>query len=240
MVGDPHRRRSDRELIELNARTLFTHDDAGHLVAINERGGKAAPRLFLAWTASELLWRVRGDLPAALIARIAGLIAGAVMTGDLDRPPDALPAMLAALAAHTPIADDHNSGPEYVFPDDIAAPLGAVAVTEANAGVLARWLPEWLPDVTAGLPMRAVLVDGHAVSVCGCARIPGEATHAGVETHAAFRGRGHAVTVTASWARAMRERGVVPLYGTSTTNRASQRVAAKLGLIRYGTSLGVD
>lgn len=85
----------------------------------------------------------------------------------------------------------------------------------------------------------AVVVDGAAVAICACARLPGEATEAGVETHAAFRGRGHAGAATAAWACAVRERGVIPLYSTGFRNVASQRVAAKLGLRRYGASVSI-
>jgi predicted GNAT family acetyltransferase len=84
-----------------------------------------------------------------------------------------------------------------------------------------------------------VLVDGAAVAICACARLPGPATEAGVETHPAFRGSGHAVTATAAWACAVRERGIIPLYSTGFSNAASQRVAAKLGLRRYGASVSL-
>ena len=60
-----------------------------------------------------------------------------------------------------------------------------------------------------------------------------------METHPAFRGRGYAVAATAAWARAVRERGIVPLYSTGFSNAASQRVAAKLGLRRYGASVSL-
>jgi hypothetical protein len=167
------------------------------------------------------------------------VIAGEPLRDDLEGPLVCLSAVRAVLAEHAPIAGE-ESGPEYRFPDDIAAMVGAIAVTGDNAHVLERWLPEWIPDVAMQLPIRAVLVDGWAVSVCACARLPGQATQAGIETHAAFRGRGGVVIATAAWAAAMRDRGVIPLYGTSWTNRASQRVAAKLGLIRYGASLSID
>jgi hypothetical protein len=153
----------------------------------------------------------------------------------------------AALAEHAPIGDGDEGGPAYYFPEVIAEPAGAVAVTTANAGVLRRWLPEWLPDVAATqLPVMAVLVDGAAVAICACARLPvGEqidarkASEAGVETHAAFRGSGHAGVATAAWARAMRDRGIIPLYSTGFRNAASQRVAAKLGLVQYGASVSI-
>jgi RimJ/RimL family protein N-acetyltransferase len=239
MVADPPHRRSERELIELHARTLFTHDAAGRLVAVNEPGGARAPRFFLGWTTRGAIWRVRGDLPSALVLRLEQLVAATPSTGDLEHPPACVPAIRAALAEHAPVDERQDGGPAYCFPDDIDERPGAVAVTAENAHVLQRWLPGWLPDVAVQLPIRAVLVDGAAVAVCACARLPGDATEAGVETHPAFRGQGHAATVTAAWARAMRERGVIPLYSTDWRNRGSRRVAEKLGLLRYGASLSI-
>ncbi len=40
--------------------------------------------------------------------------------------------------------------------------------------------------------------------------------------------------------QAVRARGMLPLYGTSWRNRASQRVAAKLDLIRVAGSLSIE
>jgi hypothetical protein len=246
MVADPRQSHTALELLELHARTLFTHDAAGRLIAVNEPGGKRAPRFFLGWTARGAIWRVRDDLPPALVLDLEQLVAAASVTCDLEHPPACVPALRAALGSDAPVDDIQNGGPAYCFPDVPDAPdmpderHGPIAVTDDNAHVLQRWLPAWLPDVATQLPVMAVLVDGAAVAVCACARVPDQATEAGVETHPAFRGQGHAATVTAAWARAMRRRGVVPLYSTSWNNRASRRVAAKLGLIQYGASLSID
>jgi hypothetical protein len=234
---------SELELIELHVRTLYTHDDDGRLVAVNVRRRPPAARFFLGRTARDVIWRVRHDLPADLVAQLAALAEAEPVTADLERPPACLAAVRAALAIHGPPPDpSDDGGPEYWFPDVIAAPPGpaAVAVTDDNAGILQRWLPEWIPDVSAQLPIRVVVIDGAAVAICACVRWPGQATHAGVETHPAFRGHGYAAIATAAWAQAMRDRDIIPLYGTSWTNRASQRVAARLGLIRYGASLSID
>lgn len=231
--------RSEPAELALVARTLFTQDAAGHLVDVNEAGGPRAPRLFLAWNDRGVLCRVRGDVPAALAARIAAIVSEQPATGDLDHPPGCAAAIRAALAEHTPI--DHEDGQlEYRFPDRLDAPAGAGAVTQDSAEVLQRWLPSWVSYATLGLPVTVVLVEGAAVSVCACVRVPGDATEAGLETHPAFRGRGHAVAVTAAWARAVRDRGLIPLYGTSWRNQASQRVAAKLGLIPFAGSLSIE
>ena len=238
MTVDPVAR-TDLELIELHARTLHTYDAAGHLLAINDGGRKPAARFFLGWTARDAIWHVRGDLPADLVARLADAIAADPPGGALDRPPACLAAVRTVLAGHALIDEHEEGGPAYCFPEVVAAEPGAVGVTAANADVLRRWLPEWLPDVSTQLPTMAVLVDGAAVAICACARLPGRATEAGVETHAAFRGRGYAGVATAAWARAVREHGIIPLYSTGFGNAASQRVAAKLGLRRYGASISL-
>jgi hypothetical protein len=231
---------SDDELIELHARTCHTHDDAGRLIATNEPHGQRSPRVFLVWTRRRAIWRVRHDLPAALVSTVADLVAADPPGGDLERPPTCVPAIRAALAEHAPVDDVDDGGPTYCFPAAIADPPEAVRVTGDNAHVLQRWLPAWLPDVAHQLPVLTVVVDGAAVAICACARRPAEATEAGVETHPTFRGRGHAAIATAAWACAMRARGVIPLYSTSWRNTASRRVAAKLGLIQYGASLAIS
>jgi hypothetical protein len=254
--------RSEHELIALHAHTCFTHDDAGRLIGINEPHGKPAPRFFIAWTRHSSIWRVRHDVPLALVSRLADIVAASPPDGDLDRPPACAAAVRAALSAQASVEDGGDGGPLYCFPPPIdptsgSAPRpaggavgvptprpidddhGAVLVGDHNAHVLQRWLPGWLADVATQLPILTVLVDGAAVAICACARLPAEATEAGVETHPAFRGHGYAAIATAAWARTMRARGVIPLYSTSWGNTASRRVAAKLGLIQYGASLTI-
>lgn len=234
-------------------RTLFTHDAAGNLVDVNEPDGPRAPRFYLAWNDHGVLWRVRHDVPRALAERLAAIVAAQPASDDLEHPPACTAAICAALAEHAPVAAELDGGIEYVFPDGLdppgapdavggprdLPPSHTVAVTADCAGVLDRWLSDWRCYTVSGLPFIAALVDGAAVSVCGCVRFPGDATEAGLETHPAFRGRGHAVAVTAAWAQAVRARGIFPIYGTSWRNRASQRVAAKLGLTRVAGSLSI-
>jgi len=44
----------------------------------------------------------------------------------------------------------------------------------------------------------------------------------------------------AAWAAAMRGRGLLPLYGTSWENVASQRVAEKVGAVCYGEDWEIE
>ena len=81
---------------------------------------------------------------------------------------------------------------------------------------------------------------GHPVSVCFCARRTAAAAEAGVETAAAFRGRGYGPRVVTAWAAAVRSQGLVPIYSTGWENNASRAVARKLGLVPFATDFAVD
>jgi len=63
------------------------------------------------------------------------------------------------------------------------------------------------------------------------------AAEAGVETLPGFRGRGFAARAVAAWAGAVAGAGLLPLYSSDWSNRASLALAARLGLIRYGVDL---
>lgn len=87
--------------------------------------------------------------------------------------------------------------------------------------------------------MSALVLEGRAVAVCCSVRRTDTAHEAGVETAAALRGRGHGAAAVRAWIRALREAGPLPLYSTSWQNGASQSVARKLGLLRFGNDLHV-
>ena len=107
--------------------------------------------------------------------------------------------------------------------------------------LLARHFSGWTAaEIPGRSPVVAVVDDGHAVSVCFCARRSDAAAEAGLETAAKFRGRGLGPQVAATWALAVRASGRIPLYSASWANAASLSVARKLGLVAYasGWSLG--
>jgi RimJ/RimL family protein N-acetyltransferase len=110
---------------------------------------------------------------------------------------------------------------------------------ESNADVLRPNFEDWLGDVGVCQPFVACLHDGAAVSLCCSVRETAQAHEAGVETAPAFRRRGSATHVVAAWADAVRGMDRIPLYSTSWKNTASQRVANKLGLIRFGNDLHI-
>jgi len=220
--------------MEIHINTLCRCDADGRLRSINEPDEAPAPRFFMGRTPEGNLWRFRYDLPAAVVHHLERLCRAEPISADLTRPPQHYQAIKAVLEAHAPIQDEYR-GPVYWIPDGIHAPANVVLISETNAQLLQAWFPWMLPLPPSDRgTCAAVVVHGSAVAVCYCAVFPGQASEAGVETSAAFRGKGYATAAVAGWAAAVRRRGHIPLYGTSWDNRASQGIARKLGMVLYG------
>jgi RimJ/RimL family protein N-acetyltransferase len=218
--------------------TLFQHDAAGRLLRVNEPDGPAAPRCFLGRTAEGNLWRCRNDLPALLVDELSGILAEEEPLTDPPRPPATLPRLRAALAAHAPIQRIWH-GPAWHFPAVDVPPNAVPTVLVTDPTVLRPTFPGWAATLPDNLPCVAVLVDGLAVAVCASARTSALASEAGVDTLPTQRGRGYAVAAVAAWAHAAQAAGRIPHYSTSWDNRASQGVARRLGLVRYGDDLHI-
>ncbi|MEZ4615428.1 MAG: GNAT family N-acetyltransferase [Caldilineaceae bacterium] len=230
-----HPRLSAPALMTLHGETLFRHDENGRLSAINEPGFPDPPRFWMGRTLQGNQWRLHHALPAETVAAVTALCQAEPVTQDLRQPPQNTAAIKAALGHHAPIHSDYR-GPAYWVPEDAGTSQQATMITTANAELLRRHFADLLePDAyhTIG-PVAAVVVDGHAVSVCFCSRIPGRATEAGVNTHPDYRGRGYATAAVAGWAAALYQQNCLPLYSTSWDNLASQAVARKLGMVGYG------
>ena len=227
-----------RDLMLLHVEALFTSDDVGRLVAVNERGGAAAPRFFLGRTAQGNAWWFRHDVDVGVADELDALCRS--QPAGLEVEPGAgSPAPFIACLSRQELVRRTWAGPAFRFPSDLPRDETAVRVTPANATVLCPYLEDWLVDVAAGVPMTVVMDGGQAVSVCCSVRLTQRAHEAGVETTRDFRGRGHAARAVAAWARAVRDMGLVPLYSTSWENESSRAVARKLGLIPYGVDLHI-
>lgn len=227
-----------RELMRLHVEALFTHDAKGQLLRGNEPNGAEAPRFFLGRTADGSVIRFRHDVDADMRRELEAAANDDVMNAaPLDSPANAS-RFEEILARAAPVRNTWL-GPAFSFPVASPAPTDAVLVTDDNVQVLAAFLRDWIPDVRIGQPLFALVVDERAVAVCCTVRRTNEAHEAGVETVPAFRGHGYAAQVVTAWARAVRERGQVPLYSTSWQNEGSRAVARKLGLIQFGNDLHV-
>ncbi|WP_239511383.1 GNAT family N-acetyltransferase [Burkholderia sp. JP2-270] len=83
------------------------------------------------------------------------------------------------------------------------------------------------------------LVDGEVVPVAFAARLSDVGAELGRATAPAFRGRGLTAAVTAAWSRLPSLRSRTLSYSTDSDNRASQRVASRLGLALRGMTLRI-
>jgi len=139
-------------------------------------------------------------------------------------------------------------GPVYRFPAEIsggeAGGLPIVSVTRERQGLLEESFADTIPELEARQPCIAAIDGGSAVSLCYAARpleIAGfaacRAAEAGVETVPAYRRRGLGAAVVAAWGRQIRRLGGEPMYSTEWSNKPSQAVARKVGLLCYGEEL---
>jgi len=223
---------SDLQLMQIQAETLYCYDADGRLRCINEPGDPPAPRFFMGRTPQGNLWRFRYDLPTEIAQQLEALCRSEPVGANLTHAPLRYDAIRAVLQAQTPIEEEFR-GPAYRVPDNIQPPPGVVLVSETNEQLLQPWFMDLLP-IGSEQTIAAVLEEGTAVAVCFCSRLTSRAAEAGVETAAAFRGRGHATAAVAGWAAEVRRRGRIALYSTSWDNLASQGVARKLGMRLYG------
>jgi hypothetical protein len=162
------------------------------------------------------------------LARSAHVWRNSAHLASLDDPPRHANTYVALLGGRI------DSGPVFIFPATASAASGVVAITDLSQ--LERhfrgWTSDELPDRS---PILGIVEDGHAVSVCFCARRSEVAAEAGLDTAVNFRGRGFGTQVAAAWAGAIRDSARLPLYSTSWSNGASLAVARKLKLSACGT-----
>ena len=218
---------------DLHLRTLFRLDNAGRILGTREPDPDPGPLFALIRGRSSCAWAVRADVPREVAEELAGLAREEPTVADFrDAPVHA--ERYRALAG-----GEVYSGPAFAFPETVEQPAATVLVNEVR--LLERHFSGWTAaEIPGRSPIVAVVEDGDAVSVCFCARRSDTAAEAGLETAAAFRGRGLGPQVAAAWALAVRASGRIPLYSASWANGASLAVARKLGLVAYasGWSLG--
>ncbi|MDE0630202.1 MAG: GNAT family N-acetyltransferase [Caldilineaceae bacterium] len=218
---------------DIHLRTLFLFDSAGRIRGTREPDPDPGPKFALIRGRTSCAWAVRADVPQGLAEELDGLAGAEPPIADFRDAP------VHAERYGSLVGGEVYSGPAFTFPTTVEKPEGTVRVKALP--LLARHLSGWTAaEIPGRSPIVAVVEDGYAVSICFCARRSDTAAEAGLETAAAFRGRGLGPQVAAAWAWAVRASGRVPLYSTSWENGASLAVARKLGLVAYasGWSLG--
>jgi hypothetical protein len=238
----------DKVLMDIHTRLLFTHDEDGHLLNINEPdGGGPAARLFLGRTQHGHVWRFHAGLPDTKRTELTALCADEPVSAEitqhpfhaeaymrlLDAPITAGPAYWLPDAEKAALPDASTANIDVLTIDDTHVDTSALArVFDRHFGWLLRELPTWQP-------CASVLLDGHAVSICRSVRMTAEAHEGGVETAPEWRGCGFAKLAVAHWARAVAARSRAPFYSTSWGNSASQALARSLGFVQFGVDFEI-
>lgn len=208
---------------QLQLETLFVLDGRGRIRSTREPHADRGPTFALVRDRHTYAWALNADVPSALARKLAALAREETPASELTDPPRNADAYVALVGGRV------ESGPVFSFPatcDDVGdvAPVRTLSELEYH---FRRWTADEIPDRS---PIVGIRADGHVVSICFCARRSQIAAEAGVETVAAYRGRGFGSRVTAAWARLIGDAGRLPLYSTSWSNRASLAMAHKLGL----------
>ncbi len=219
---------------QLQLETLFVLSERGRIISTRQPRPSPGPAFMLTRGSTEVAWAVRDDIADDIADELGDLARQEPLSFEWERPPIHAERYRAALRGRV------AWGPAFEFPEPVARPGGVVSLHDE--ALLQRHFSGWgAGEIERGAsPVMAVLVDGHAVSVCCCARRSIVAAEAGLETAPAFRGRGYAARVTSAWAAAVRASGRTPLYSTAWTNESSLSVARKLGLRTYATNWSIS
>jgi RimJ/RimL family protein N-acetyltransferase len=237
-----------RDLLALQAATLFVLSPAGRIARLNSPDSDAPPRMYLSGCAEGWTLRLRHDVDAATVAEIEGLAAQeapVTAPGATPRFAERYRALLGGGALSL-----HNYGPIHLLPQGTVWTRDAVIVAQGTPegdALTARIARDGMPAalVEAGFadlshfwaPWCVALADGEIAAVAFAARLSPRAAEIGVYTLKAFRGRGFAAAATAAWSTmpVLQERTL--FYSTHRDNLPSQRVIARLGLPFLGESM---
>ncbi|NHV25826.1 GNAT family N-acetyltransferase [Burkholderia sp. D-99] len=235
--------------LDIDYRTLFRLYPDRRIERENDPDCSPGPRFWLGRCVDGSVAGVRADVPTPVAHELARLADSEPPLADRMQPAH-LERYLALLAP----VPHWNIGLVYALPHALGFDTDAhVALidgdSDAGRHLLHALSTHGMPDGLFSMGFRssadlwapwcAAVVDGEVASVAFAARLSGVGAELGLATAPAFRGRGLAATVTAAWSRLPSLQTRTLFYSTDSGNRASQRVASRLGLTLRGTTLRV-
>lgn len=227
--------RAARRLLELEAETRFALDH-GRIASEGPPDLAPGPLIFMAGGRLWLAEALESSLAQAL-----NLLARDEPPLIPGRPPAGAERYLSLLAAYGPIRA--HGGLSFLLPQALPAPGDAQTVASDSAAAQAiegRLARDGMPPELLALNFRSVadlwppyclvMEDGRIAALAFTARLGARGAELGLVTLPEARGRGLAAQAVAGWSALAELRGRTLFYSTSAGNRASMRVAAKLGL----------
>lgn len=238
-------------LINIEFETRFTLTPTGRIEREADPDRSPGPLMFLAGCGDGNLVQFGHELDDDLVAKLKTLTANEPPLSNPGQVPVHLEQYLDLLGAFGPL--QNRPGLSFHLPHRSQAPVSAPLIASGTAegdhleATLAR---EGMPPALVEMGFREVrdlwapwclaLRDGEIASLAFAARLSGGGAELGLATLPAFRGLGLAAAATAGWSAlpSLAERTL--FYSTATSNLASQRVVAKLGLKFIGPTLGIS
>ncbi|WP_144505899.1 GNAT family N-acetyltransferase [Bacillus mycoides] len=224
-------RLSELELIAIQAEVLFVHNQVGKMICVNEQGNPKAPRFFLGRTREGNIKRYHYNLDSEMISKIEKLILECSNHIEI--------AKIIKVLNDERTVENIWMGSAYMFPNNSNKLTRAIQITEKNKELMRENFSNLIEQMEWRKPYFAIVKNEKVVSICCSARSTPIAAEASVETLEAFQGNGYGADVVAAWAISIQEEKRIPLYSTSWDNFASQAVARKLKLIKYGMNLHI-
>ncbi|WP_052423414.1 GNAT family N-acetyltransferase [Nonomuraea candida] len=226
----------DLELLEIEMRVLWPHDDHGRLQGPEE--------LVLAVAPEGITAAVAGTVPDDLAGHLLDLVEQAAPSSP-DRPPQVLKECRTLLDQSMRGPSTVSAGPSYLASPPVRFGLAAEVLRSDNLNDAQRvrpmrpgnWEPEEWEELIgggAGAPWSMIVDNDQVVSICHTPRRTPAGAEAGTWTAQAFRGRGYAAATTAAWVDLLSPHCPFLFYSTSADNRSSRRVAERLGLRDIG------
>lgn len=235
---------ADFALARQRVDALFTRDSRGNLLTLNELEPlpppTPAPRIYLGMTAGGIVRAYRHDVTAELQVAIEQLCEDAAPSAHSRE--DFLLALRAVLDTHDPTSEawELSAGPAFVFPEVLPLAGNVTLIESGHEALLVDNFPFTATWLSERWPCYGVVIDDRAVSICYSARRTADVAEAGVDTAEEFRGHGCAALVTAAWANAIRDAGIIPIYSTDDENHASRTVARKMALRQFGWDVSIN
>lgn len=238
-------------LINTELETRFTLTPTGRIEREADPDRSPGPLMFLAGCESANLVQFGHGLNDDLVAELQALTADEPPLSEPGQLPLHLERYLDLLGAFGPV--QAHPGLSFHLPHRSQAQVSAQLVASGTAegdqleaaltreGMSPALVEMGFRDVSdLWAPWCLALQDGQIASLAFAARLGGGGAELGLATLPAFRGLGLATAATAGWSALPSLADRTLFYNTATSNLASQRVVAKLGLKFIGPTLDIS